>query len=256
MMEREVTSSIINSYFRSFEDHLKNDVVVVGSGPSGLVCAALVARSGKKVAIFESKNAPGGGIWGGGMFFNRVVVQENVQHILDDFAIGYSSIGNGLLDVDAIELASGLVYGAVKQGVALFNNITVEDVVLHDGKVKGVVINWTSVKRLEMPVDPLIIEASITLDSTGHPSEVVTYLVNKAGVKLETETDSIVGERPLWVESGEESTVENTGCVFPGLYASGMAAINIHGGHRMGPIFGGMLLSGEKAAGMIIEEIG
>jgi len=254
-VESVVTSSIIDSYFKSLKSHLQNDLAVVGTGPSGLVCAAMVARSGKKVAVFESKNAPGGGIWGGGMFFNRVVIQEDVRHILDDFGINYTTIGEGLLDVDAIELASGLIYGTVRSGATIFNNITVEDIVLREGKVDGVVINWTPVSRLGMHIDPLIIESKITLDGTGHPNEVAAYLVNKAGVKLETDTGGIIGERPLWVESGEQSTVENTGRIFPGLYASGMAANNVHGGHRMGPIFGGMLLSGEKAARMIIEEL-
>ncbi|MCP4230424.1 MAG: thiazole biosynthesis protein [bacterium] len=254
-MEREVTSSIINSYFRSLENHLQNDLTVVGAGPSGLLCAALVARTGKKVAIFESNNAPGGGIWGGGMLFNRVVVQENVRHILDDFGINHSPAGEGLFDVDAVELASGLIYGTIRSGAAIFNNIIIEDVVLYKDGVKGVVINWTPVNRLKMHVDPIIVEAEITLDGTGHDAVVASTLIRKTGVKLETKTGDIIGERPLWVESGEQSTVENTGRIFPGLYASGMAANNIHGGHRMGPIFGGMLLSGEKAAGMIIEEL-
>ncbi len=255
-MEREVTSSIINSYFRSLESHLSNDLVVVGSGPSGLICSALVARSGKKVAVFDNKNAPGGGIWGGGMLFNRVVVQENVRHILDDFSINYTPIDDSLLDVDSVELAAGLIYGAIQSGAKIFNNVIVEDVVLREGEVKGVVINWAPVNQLKMHVDPLIIEAKIVLDGTGHPAEIASCLVSKAGVELETETGGILGERPLWVESGEQTTVENTGRVFPGLYASGMAANNIHGGHRMGPIFGGMLLSGEKAAKMILEELG
>jgi thiamine thiazole synthase len=43
-------------------------------------------------------------------------------------------------------------------------------------------------------------------------------------------------------------TVENTKEVFPGLFVSGMAANQVYGGYRMGPVFGGMLLSGRKAA--------
>jgi thiamine thiazole synthase len=35
----------------------------------------------------------------------------------------------------------------------------------------------------------------------------------------------------------------------------GMVANNAYGGPRMGPIFGGMLLSGKKAAEMIIEKL-
>jgi thiamine thiazole synthase len=49
-------------------------------------------------------------------------------------------------------------------------------------------------------------------------------------------------------EIGEMHTVQNTREVFPGLFVSGMAANNVCGGYRMGPVFGGMLLSGRKAA--------
>jgi thiamine thiazole synthase len=34
-----------------------------------------------------------------------------------------------------------------------------------------------------------------------------------------------------------------------------MAATACYGTHRMGPVFGGMLLSGEKAARMILERL-
>ena len=57
----------------------------------------------------------------------------------------------------------------------------------------------------------------------------------------------------MWVDSGEASTVENTREYFPGLFACGMSATNVAGGYRMGPIFGGMMLSGHKVAGLIIE---
>jgi thiamine thiazole synthase len=46
--------------------------------------------------------------------------------------------------------------------------------------------------------------------------------------------------------------VENTREVYPGLFVSGMAANAVCGGYRMGPVFGGMLLSGRKAAQEII----
>jgi ribulose 1,5-bisphosphate synthetase/thiazole synthase len=78
----------------------------------------------------------------------------------------------------------------------------------------------------------------------------------KAGIRLETETGGVMGERSMWAERGEKGTVESSGRVYPGLYVSGMAANAVHGAFRMGPIFGGMLLSGRKVAKLILEELG
>ena len=49
--------------------------------------------------------------------------------------------------------------------------------------------------------------------------------------------------------------MEGTKKLYPGLYVSGMAANNASGGARMGPIFGGMLLSGRKVARLIDEDL-
>jgi thiamine thiazole synthase len=56
----------------------------------------------------------------------------------------------------------------------------------------------------------------------------------------------------MWAEVGEKTVVEMTQEVYPGLVVAGMAAAAVCGGPRMGPIFGVMLLSGEKAARIVI----
>jgi thiamine thiazole synthase len=55
----------------------------------------------------------------------------------------------------------------------------------------------------------------------------------------------------MWADVAETTTLENTREVFPGLYVAGMSANATFGSYRMGPIFGGMLLSGKKAAELI-----
>ena len=117
------------------------------------------------------------------------------------------------------------------------------------------VVNSNPVVRLGMHVDPIVVMARAVIDGTGHPSEIVKKAVNKAGVKIDSPTGSILGEKPMWMEDGERTTVENTKCLYPGLYASGMAANNVQGGFRMGPIFGGMFKSGRKLASIIIKDL-
>ena len=106
-----------------------------------------------------------------------------------------------------------------------------------------------------MHVDPLVVLSGAVLDSTGHPSEIVRMATRKAGIAIDTPTGGIMGERPMWVESGEASTVDNTKRLCPGLYVSGMSANNTSGGFRMGPIFGGMLMSGRKVAAIIAADL-
>jgi thiazole biosynthesis enzyme len=254
-MEETITSAIVRRYFQKLEAHLSVDVALVGAGPSCLVAARDLARAGFKVAVFESKLAPGGGVWGGGMLMNEVVVQDDAAPILADFGIRTVDAGNGYRTCDAVEMASGLIFGAVQAGAAIFNAVKVEDIVFHNESVCGVVINWTPVVRLEMHVDPLVITARAVADGTGHPSEVVAMATRKAGIKIDSPTGGILGEKPMWMESGEATTVTNTKRLFPGLYASGMAANNVQGGFRMGPIFGGMLKSGRKMAGLIAQDL-
>ncbi len=252
-IENIISSAIVRSFGAKLEQALNLDVAIVGGGPSALVAARDLAKAGLKVAIFERKLAPGGGTWGGGMLFNEVVVQDSALHILDSFGIHHKKIENapGYHTLDSVEMASGLIFGAVSAGAKIFNSVSVEDIVFKEGKVNGLVINWTPVERLGMHVDPLTVIASAVLDGTGHPSEVLHLATDKAQIRLATETGKILGEKPMWVDSGEASTVENTKEYFPGLFACGMSANNTAGGYRMGPIFGGMLLSGEKVAQLI-----
>ena len=57
----------------------------------------------------------------------------------------------------------------------------------------------------------------------------------------------------MWAEVGEQALIENTKEVYPGLIVAGMAANAVLGSPRMGPIFGGMLLSGRQAAKVAME---
>lgn len=256
-VENIISHAIVKTFSDKLIDSLNIDVAIVGGGPSALVAARDLALNGVKTAIFERKLAPGGGTWGGGMLFNEVVVQEEATGILKDFGIRFQAIpGNpGYYTLDSVEMASALIYGAVHSGARIFNAVSVEDIVFKEGKVNGLVINWTPVERLGMHVDPLTVIASAVLDGTGHPSEIMHLATEKAGINLDTPTGKIIGEKPMWVDSGEASTIDNTKEYFPGLFACGMSANNVSGGYRMGPIFGGMLLSGRKAADLIIKKI-
>ena len=240
-MEQIVSSGIIDSYFEKLKSNLSVDVAIVGGGPSGIVAAYFLAKAGKKVALFDRKLAPGGGMWGGAMMFNDIVVQEGA---------------NGTYIMDSVHTTSALIYQATKAGATIFNCYSVEDVVFHNDAVAGVVVNWAPVIREGMHVDPLTIMAKAVLEGTGHDCEIARVVARKNDIQLNTPTGGVIGERSLNVELGEQTTVENTKEIYPGLFVSGMAANGVSGSFRMGPIFGGMLMSGKKAAELICEKLG
>jgi len=254
MDEIVITRAIIQSYLNEFLDYLDVDVAIVGAGPSGLAAAYYLARNGKKVVIFERRLSIGGGMWGGGMMFNRIVVQSEARHILDEFDIRSRQFQEGYFVADSVEAVSTMCSKTVKSGARIFNLITVEDVMIRENnKITGLVLNWSAVDMAKLHVDPLTIKSKYVIDATGHDAEVCNIVVKKIGKKLNTTTGGIDGEKSMWAEVAEREITKYTKEVCPGLFVAGMSANAVFGLPRMGPIFGGMLLSGKKAAEDIAE---
>ena len=122
-----------------------------------------------------------------------------------------------------------------------------------NNRITGLVLNWSAVDLAKLHVDPLTIRSRMVIDATGHACEICHIIVNKLGVKLRTESGGVMGEKSMWAEVAERKVLENTKEVFPGLIVAGMAANAVCGTPRMGPIFGGMLLSGKRAAEVALE---
>ncbi len=251
----KISRAIIENFQQKLLDNLATDVAIVGAGPSSLVAAYYLAKSGKKVAIFEKKLAPGGGMWGGGMMFNEIVVQKEAKKILDEFGIRSREVEQGYFTADSVEAVSSLCYKAVHAGVTLFNLVTAVDVMFQKGRVTGLVINWTPVDHTRLHVDPLTVRSKYVVDASGHPSEIARILQDKMGVKLKTKTGRIMGEKSMWADAAEEVIMKNTREMYPGAYVIGMAANAVYGAPRMGPIFGGMLLSGKKVAEILMKKL-
>jgi len=250
-----ITKAIIEKYTSKLMDNLDQDVIIAGAGPAGLTTAYYLAKQGFKVSVFERKLSVGGGMWGGGMMFNEIVVGEDGKKILDEFNINYEKYEDGYYTADSIETISTICSKAVKAGVKIFNCISVEDVMIDKEGVCGVVINWSSVEIANLHVDPLSIRSKYVVEATGHPLEVLHILEKKVDGDLFTKTGKIMGEKSMNAEIGERTVVENTKEIFNNVYVVGMAANAAFGANRMGPIFGGMLLSGKKLGEKLIDRL-
>jgi thiamine thiazole synthase len=247
-----VTRKIVERFSDEFLSNLDVDVVITGAGPASLTAARYLAKAGKKVVIFERKISPGGGIWGGGMTFPVMVVQEESKHLREEIGVRLSGGEDGYYTADSVEASAKMIAAAIDAGARLFNAMSVEDVIIREGRVNGVVINWSAIEVAGLHVDPLSVRSEFLIDATGHDCEVVSVVQRKVG-KLTTPTGKIEGERSMWADVAERLTVENTVEVYPHLYVAGMACNAVMGAPRMGPIFGGMLLSGKKVAELILD---
>jgi thiazole biosynthesis enzyme len=242
--ETDVTRAIVSEFAGEFEDHIDNDVIVVGAGPSGLVAAMEFAKQGQKTLLIESNNYLGGGFWIGGYLMNKVTLRAPAQKILDEIGVPYRQASEGLYVADGPHACSKLIAATCDAGVKILNMTQFDDVVIKENRVNGVVINWTPVSALPRAltcVDPVGIGAGLVVDATGHDAVVVRSLEKRRLVEIK-------GFGAMCVEESEDAVVEHTTEVYPGLIVTGMAVATTFGLPRMGPTFGGMLLSGRKAA--------
>jgi thiamine thiazole synthase len=143
--ERVISKAIIERYMEKLLANLESDCVIVGGGPAGLVCGYFLAREGFRVSLLDKRLSVGGGMWGGAMMFNEIVVQEEGREILDEFDIRYRNYTGDYYTADSIEAITTLISKAVKVGVTIFNGVEAEDVVLKQRggayRVEGVVVN-------------------------------------------------------------------------------------------------------------------
>lgn len=248
--EGEVTKAIVSSFLRQFEDYTESEVIIVGGGPSGLVAGRELGKAGVKVLIIDRNNYLGGGFWIGGYFMNKLTLRAPAQEILDELNVPYSVVSEGLYVADAPYACSKLIGAACDAGVKFLQLTLMEDLVVRENnRVAGVVVNWSPIAYLPKEVsalDPVPLETKVVIDATGHDACVARKLEQRGMLKL-------AGEGALWIDKSEDAVVEHTGEVYPGLIVAGMAVATVYGLPRMGPTFGGMLLSGKRAAEVAIE---
>lgn len=249
--EAKISKAIVKEFSGWLQDYITSEVIIVGGGPSGLVAGRDLANKGIKTLIIESNNFLGGGFWIGGYLMNTLTFRAPSQRILDEMKIPYKEAEEGLFTADGPHACSKLIAAACDAGVKILNMTRFDDVVYRNKRVEGVVINWAPVSALPRQiscVDPISLESKVVIEATGHDACVLRSLEKRNILKLG-------GFGPMDVETSEDLVVEKTGQICPGLMVTGMAVSTAYGIPRMGPTFGGMLISGRKVAQEAIKAL-
>lgn len=253
--EAEMTKAIVKVSADRLVKLAENDVIIVGAGPAGLTAARYLAKEGFKTLVIERRLSFGGGIGGGGMQLPSLLVQEPADEILREVNCKLELCDEGLYAVDPAEMIAKLAVSALDTGAEFLLGVTVDDVIYRiendKARIAGVVIQWTSIIASGLHVDPLALKAKAVVDCTGHEAEVLTV----AARKVPELNLTVPGEASMWTPKAEILVVEKTGEACPGLYVAGMSVAALHGLPRMGPVFGGMLLSGRRVSEIIAAKL-
>ncbi|XP_054778718.1 thiamine thiazole synthase 2, chloroplastic-like [Prosopis cineraria] len=257
--ESIVSREMTRRYMTDMITYADTDVIVVGAGSAGLSCAYELSKNPSvQVAIIEQSVSPGGGAWLGGQLFSAMVVRKPAHQFLDELGVEYDEAEDYVVIKHAALFTSTIMSKLLsRQNVKLFNAVAAEDLIVKEGKVAGVVTNWALVSMnhdTQSCMDPNVMEAKVVVSSCGHDGPFGATGVKR--LKSIGMIDSVPGMKALDMNAAEDAIVRLTREVVPGMIVTGMEVAEIDGAPRMGPTFGAMMISGQKAAHLALKALG
>jgi thiamine thiazole synthase len=258
--ERDVSREMSKRYFQDLYKYADADVIIVGSGSAGLACAYELSKHPEiSVALIEQSVSPGGGAWLGGQLFSSMVVRKPADRFLKELGLEYEEEEDYVILKHAAQYTSTIMSKVLDApNVKLFNATCAEDLIVKDNRVAGVVTNWSTVTLFghdtQSCMDPNVLEAKVVVSACGHDGP-----FGATGVKRLQElglVDKVPGMFALDMNKAEDAVVANTREVYPGMIITGMEVAEVDGCPRMGPTFGAMFISGQKAAYLALKKLG
>ncbi|PIN03007.1 Protein involved in thiamine biosynthesis and DNA damage tolerance [Handroanthus impetiginosus] len=257
--ESIVAREMTRRYMTDMITYADTDVVIVGAGSAGLSCAYELSKNPNiNIAIIEQSVSPGGGAWLGGQLFSAMIVRKPAHKFLDELGIEYEDQDNYVVIKHAALFTSTIMSKLLaRPNVKLFNAVAAEDLIVRGDRVSGVVTNWALVSMnhdTQSCMDPNVMEAKVVVSSCGHDGP-----FGATGVKRLRNIgmiESVPGMKALDMNAAEDAIVELTREIVPGMIVAGMEVAEIDGSPRMGPTFGAMMISGQKAAHLALRALG
>jgi len=261
--ESTVSREMTTRYMNDMIDHAETDVVIIGAGSAGLSCAyELTKHPGVRVTIIEQGVAPGGGCWLGGQLFSAMVIRKPAHELLDELEVPYDDKGDYVVVKHAALFMSSVLRAAlIADNTKLFNAVAVEDLLVRQEasgvKVRGVVTNWSLVTQnhdTQSCMDPQVIEAKVVVTATGHDGPMGATSAKRLEA-IGCLPAGLPGMHAMDMGTAEDAVLQMTQEIVPGLIFAGMEVAEVRGCNRMGPTFGAMLMSGQKAANLAIQAL-
>jgi len=258
--ERDVSREMSSRYFQDLHKFADADVIIVGSGSAGLACAyELSKHPDVSVALIEQSVSPGGGAWLGGQLFSAMVVRKPADRFLSELGLEFDDRGDYVVLKHAAQYTSTVMSKVLNApNIKLFNATCVEDLIIKDSRVGGVVTNWSTVTLFghdtQSCMDPNVLESKVVVSACGHDGP-----FGATGVKRLVQlglVDDVPGMGALDMNRAEDAVVAHTREVYPGMIVTGMEVAEVDGAPRMGPTFGAMFISGQKAAYLALKALG
>ncbi|PSC68848.1 thiazole biosynthetic enzyme [Micractinium conductrix] len=261
--EAQISRAMTRRYFKSLDEHAEVDVCIVGAGSAGLACAYELSKyPDVRVAIIEQGVAPGGGAWLGGQLFSAMCIRKPADKLLQELGVPYEDEGSFVVVKHAALMTSTLLSKVLAApNVTMFNATAAEDLIVKEDeegvrRVAGVVTNWTLVSLnhdTQSCMDPNVVEAKVVVSSCGHDGP-----MGAAGVKRLKKLGMIpnsLGMGALDMNTAEDAVVDRSREVVPGMITCGMETAELESSPRMGPTFGAMFISGQKAAHVALNAL-
>jgi len=259
IQESVVSREMTRRYMTDMITFADTDVVIVGAGSAGLSCAYELSKNPEvKVAIIEQSVSPGGGAWLGGQLFSAMIIRKPAHVFLDEIGVPYDEADDYVVVKHAALFTSTILSKVLaRPNVKLFNAVAAEDLIIKENRVSGVVTNWALVSmnhNTQSCMDPNVMEAKVVVSSCGHDGPFGATGVKR--LKSVGMIDSVPGMKCLDMNVAEDAIVRLTREVVPGMIVTGMEVAEIDGAPRMGPTFGAMMISGQKAAHLALKALG
>jgi len=262
--ESQVCREMARRYFTDIDKAAESDVIICGAGSAGLCCAyELTKHPDVQVTLIEQSVSPGGGAWLGGQLFSAMIVRKPADALLAELEVPYEDMGDYVVVKHAALFTSTVLSKVLKApNVKLFNATAVEDLIIKpaaDGtkRVAGAVTNWALVSQHhddQSCMDPNVLESKVLVSACGHDGPFGASGVKRLA-KLGLLEKTLPGMGALDMNTAEDSVVNHTREVFPGMVVCGMEVAEVDQCPRMGPTFGAMLLSGQRAAQVALESL-